>query len=133
MLQLSNLEENSFTYFEKVRYSHNLRLIIRFGFASKMEHIYFVYILTNWNKKILYVGVTNDLVRRLQEHVSSTIPGFTQKYNCKYLVYYEQFEYINNAINREKEIKGWRREKKEMLINRFNPKWNFLNSRFIRV
>ena len=97
-----------------------------------MTHSYFVYIVTNWNKNVLYTGVTNDLSRRLQEHFTGAIPGFTQKYHCKFLVYYEQFEYIYDAILREKELKKWRREKKDLLINRFNPEWNFLNSIFIR-
>ena len=77
-----------------------------------MNRDYFVYILTNLKKNVLYVGVTNDISRRLHEHISGAIPGFTKKYNCKDLIYYEQFDYINNAISREKEIKGWRREKK---------------------
>ena len=98
-----------------------------------MEHDYHIYILTNWKRNVLYVGVTNNLSRRLQEHISGTIPGFTKKYNCKELVYYEQFEYINNAIQREKELKGWRREKKDKLVNSFNPEWKSLNHRFIRI
>ena len=98
-----------------------------------MKYKYFIYILTNWKKDVLYVGVTNDISRRLGEHFSGSIPGFTQKYNCKYLVYYEEFDYINNAIRREKEIKSWRREKKNLLIQKFNPDWNFLNERFIRT
>jgi putative endonuclease len=97
-----------------------------------MNHQYFVYILANWNKNVLYFGVTNNLSRRLHEHFSGTISGFTQKYNCKYLVYYELFEYINDAISREKELKKWRRDKKDQLINQFNPEWKSLNDRFIR-
>lgn len=96
------------------------------------QKTYFIYILTNWSKKILYVGVTNNLSRRLQEHVSGNIPGFTQKYNCNLLVYYEEHKYINNAILREKELKGWRREKKNKLVASFNAKWESLNQRFIR-
>ncbi len=90
-------------------------------------HIYYVYLLTNKNKTVLYVGVTNNLARRLQEHISGLNKGFTYKYNCHYLVYFEKYNYILDAINREKEIKGWRREKKDMLINSFNPEWKFLN------
>lgn len=68
-----------------------------------MDNYFDIYFLTNWKRNVLYVGVTNNLTRRLKEHISGTIPGFTKKYNCKELVYYEQFDYINNAINREKE------------------------------
>ena len=92
------------------------------------DHNYFVYIVANKNKTVLYIGVTNDLQRRTYEHENGLLPGFTQKYNCHYLVYYEHFQSINDAIEREKEIKKWRREKKENLINEFNHDWKFLNS-----
>ncbi|MDK2842319.1 MAG: putative endonuclease [Anaerophaga sp.] len=90
---------------------------------------YFVYILTNKNKTVLYVGVTNDLVRRLEEHVNhkNHINAFTYRYKCYYLLYYEEHRDINQAISREKQIKGWKRIKKENLISEFNPDWNFLN------
>lgn len=94
---------------------------------------FYVYILTNWEKSVLYVGVTNDLTRRLTEHYFGIIPGFTKHYNCKYLIYYEEFKYINDAISREKELKGWSRIKKESLIKAFNPNGNFLNERFMRI
>lgn len=93
-------------------------------------HNYFVYILTNKNKTVLYTGVTNDIERRLFEHQAKEHAGkfaFTWKYNCFYLVYYEHFEYIEQAIDREKEIKGWHRDKKELLVSSFNPEWKFLN------
>ena len=77
-----------------------------------MQKTYFIYFLINWSKKVLYVGVTNNLSRRLQEHSSGTISGFTKKYNCNILVYYEEQEYINNAIRREKELKGWSGDEK---------------------
>ncbi|MFI5222113.1 MAG: GIY-YIG nuclease family protein, partial [Bacteroidia bacterium] len=76
---------------------------------------------------VLYVGVTNNLVWRLHQHVNGLTKGFTSKYNCHYLVCYEKYDQITDAIAREKEIKGWRREKKEQLINSFNPEWRFLN------
>ena len=91
------------------------------------DHNYFIYIVTNKNKTVLYIGVTNDLQRRIYEHEHGLIPGFTKKYNCHYLVYYEHFQQIDDAIGREKVLKKWRREKKEKLINEFNPKWKFLN------
>ena len=90
-------------------------------------HNYFVYILTNKNKTVLYTGVTNDLQRRIYEHENGIISGFTKKYNCHYLVYYEHFQQIEHAIDREKQIKKWRREKKEFIINKFNSSWRFLN------
>ena len=91
---------------------------------------FFVYILTNKYKRVIYIGVTNDLSRRLLEHETGKNLGFTHKYNCKYLIYYEQFEDIRHAISREKQLKHWCREKKEALINGFNPDWRFLNELF---
>jgi putative endonuclease len=92
------------------------------------RHEYFVYILTNIHRTVLYTGVTNDLPRRLAQHQDNHQPhSFTHQYNCHYLLYYEMHPYVLNAIAREKEIKGWRREKKEQLINEFNPEWRFLN------
>ena len=96
-----------------------------------IQNTYYVYFLTNCNKKVLYFGVTNNLSRRLSEHLEGKQSGFTKKYNCNILVYYEEFDYINNAILREKEIKSWRREKKNILIENFNPNWESLNHRFV--
>ncbi len=90
-------------------------------------HNYFTYIVTNKHKTVLYTGVTNDLQQRVYEHENELIPGFTKKYNCHYLVWHERFQYIQNAIDREKEIKKWRREKKNILITEYNPTWDFLN------
>jgi putative endonuclease len=84
---------------------------------------YYVYLLTNWNNKVIYVGVTNDLVRRIYEHKNKLVDGFTKKYNINKLVYFEGSQDINVAIAREKEIKKWRREKKNILVNLMNPKW----------
>ncbi|MBN2663754.1 MAG: GIY-YIG nuclease family protein [Bacteroidales bacterium] len=95
------------------------------------SHNYFVYILTNINKTVLYTGVTNDIRRRLWEHKKGVNnKSFTSKYKCFYIIFWERYQYIQDAIDREKEIKGWRREKKEDLINEFNPKWEFLNDEF---
>ena len=91
------------------------------------DHNYFVYMMTNKNKTVLYIGVTSDLQKRVNEHEHSLIDGFTKKYNCHYLVYYEHFQQVENAIAREKQLKKWRREKKENLIAEFNPEWKFLN------
>ena len=93
------------------------------------QHNYYIYILTNKHKNVLYVGVTNNIARRLFEHTveKSSKDSFTVKYNCEFLVYYEHYTRIEEAIAREKEIKKWRREKKDRLINLSNPEWNFLN------
>jgi putative endonuclease len=92
---------------------------------------YFVYILTNKYNKVLYVGVTNNLIRRVYEHKNKLINGFTSKYNVNKLVYYESFQSVFDAIKREKEIKGWKREKKVALINSFNPEWKDLYEELI--
>jgi len=85
---------------------------------------YYVYMLTNWNNKVLYIGVTNNLERRLYEHKNKLVKGFTYKYNLNKLVYIETTDDINAAITREKELKGWRREKKNNLVETINPSWN---------
>ena len=95
----------------------------------KGTHNYYVYILTNISKTVLYIGVTNNLKDRLYFH-KNPLPfskAFTTKYKCFYLIYYEHFFEIDDAIKREKEIKGWSRSKKEHLIEEFNPTWKFLN------
>ena len=84
--------------------------------------MYFIYILTNTNRTVLYVGVTNDLCRRIYEHKNHRIKNsFTERYNLEYCIYFEEYNDINIAINREKEIKKWNRKKKEELINKVNP------------
>ena len=89
-------------------------------------HIYYVYILTNVNNKVLYIGVTNDLERRCWEHKKKKNNGFTKKYNVDKLVYFEIFDLIDLAIAREKQIKGYSRFKKNDLIDKFNEGWNEL-------
>ena len=88
---------------------------------------YFVYFMTNKNKNVLYIGVTNDLKRRVYEHSNGIYAGFSKKYNCHYLLYFEEFNEIDPAIERQKELKKWRREKKEALIATQNPEWFFKN------
>lgn len=88
----------------------------------------YVYILTNWNNTVMYVGVTRDLERRLHEHKRKEIPGFTAKYNINKLVYFEQASDIQSAIAREKTIKKWRREKKDALVRNINPDWRDLSN-----
>ncbi len=86
----------------------------------------YVYILTNKTNKVLYTGVTSNLVKRIFEHKNKLVKGFTSKYNLNKLVYYEISPSITAAIEREKQIKGKKREYKENLINNFNPDWNDL-------
>jgi putative endonuclease len=92
---------------------------------------YYVYILTN-RSNTLYIGVTNNLERRVLEHRSKIIPGFTQKYNISILVYFEVFNDIHKAIQREKELKGWKRIKKINLIESRNPFWIDLSQDWFR-
>src|SRR4051812_6589049 len=89
------------------------------------EHRYFVYILTNYSRT-LYTGVTSDLEQRVAQHKQKLIAGFTSKYNIDQLVWFEEFSNINEAIAREKQIKGWTRIKKVTLIERDNSRWEDL-------
>ena len=92
------------------------------------ENQYYVYLLTNWNNKVIYVGVTNNLIRRLFEHRNKCVKGFTEKYNVHKLVHYEVTSDVGSAIAREKEIKKWRREKKNRLVETTNPDWKDLSA-----
>ena len=85
-----------------------------------------MYLLANKHNNVLYTGVTNDLIRRVYEHKNKLVAGFTQKYNVDRLVYYEVCSGIVVAIEREKQIKGWSRKKKQDLINALNPEWDDL-------
>ena len=92
-----------------------------------MEELFYTYILTNKNHTVLYIGVTNDLKRRLKQHKQKSNKGFTGKYNVEKLVYFESSPYVENAIKREKQLKKWNRTWKENLINEMNPDWNDLS------
>ncbi len=94
-----------------------------------MSRTYWIYILASRSRN-LYAGVTNDLQRRMIEHRQGLVPGFTSRYHIFRLVHCEQFADIRDAIAREKEIKGWRREKKILLIERDNPAWRDLAESF---
>ena len=97
-------------------------------------HTYYVYILTNKHRTTFYIGVTNNLKVRLQQHIDSVIQNthsFVSRYKLEYLVYYETHTWIQEAIAREKELKGWRREKKLFLIKSFNENFTFLNHLFL--
>ena len=87
------------------------------------QNTYYVYILTNWNNKIMYVGITNNLQRRLYEHQHELVDGFTKKYHIHKLVYYDCCGEVTSAIAREKEIKGWTRARKNALVESKNPNW----------
>lgn len=90
--------------------------------------------MSNEYRTTLYIGMTNDIQRRMAQHSfdsQNSKKSFVGKYKCIYLVYYESFEYPKEAIAREKELKKWRREKKNKLISEFNPKWESLNNQII--
>ena len=87
---------------------------------------YYVYMLTNKSNTVLYTGVTNDLLRRVYEHRNHLVDGFTSKYNTCKLVYYDITDDVRSAIEREKQLKGWTRTRKDELINSLNPEWNDL-------
>ena len=91
----------------------------------------YIYILTNEYNKVLYIGVTSNLVKRIYEHKNKFIDGFSKKYNLKKLVYYETIENITTAIEREKYLKGKTRKYKLDLINKTNPNWEDLYERII--
>jgi len=94
-------------------------------------HNYYVYMLTNRNKTVLYIGVTNDLKNRIywHSHPEANSKAFTAKYKCFYLIYWEHFTEIQQAIAREKQLKGWSRAKKDKLVNSVNPTWEFKNDK----
>ena len=88
--------------------------------------MYYVYILSNWDDSVLYIGVTNDLPRRLYEHKNRLADGFTSKYNVNKHVYFENTHDVRSAIEREKQLKGWTRAKKVGLVSKLNPAWKDL-------
>ena len=86
----------------------------------------YVYILTNYTNTTLYIGVTSDIIKRIYQHKTKCVDGFSKKYNLSKLVYYEQCFNIESAIKREKYLKGKTRQYKNDLINKFNPEWKDL-------
>lgn len=88
--------------------------------------MYYTYILVNHNNRVMYIGITNDLQRRICEHKSGKIPGFTEKYRVNKLVFYEAYREVTAAIAREKQLKGWSRSKKNSLVEMMNPEWKNL-------
>jgi len=97
------------------------------------KRYYYVYIITNLYKTVFYVGMTNSLKRRLGEHESAQIPGFSSRYKCKYLVHYDKYDDVLIAISREKTIKKWGKNKKKALVTKNNLEWKFLNERIYKV
>ena len=92
----------------------------------RREHRYYTYIMSS-RTGVLYIGVTNNIEIRVQQHKKGTFDGFTKKYRCHRLVYYEVYDYIQSAIGREKQLKGWTRAKKIALIESTNPRWRDLS------
>jgi putative endonuclease len=92
------------------------------------ERRYYVYLLSNQHHTVMYVGVTNDLQRRMWQHKNKAVPGFTSRYNIDRLMYFESFRDVSAAITREKQLKGYGRVKKIALIKRENPSWTDLSA-----
>ena len=88
--------------------------------------VYYTYIMANQSNSVIYIGVTNDLERRVYEHKNHMIAGFTHRYNVEKLVYFEMTSDVNDAIRREKQLKKWSRQKKNALIELLNPEWKEL-------
>ena len=88
----------------------------------------YVYMMTNRSRVVLYIGVTNDLASRVWQHQNASVAGFTSRYKADRLVYYELYEQPSDAISREKELKAWRRSKKNALVDAFNPLWADLST-----
>ncbi|MDX1828780.1 MAG: GIY-YIG nuclease family protein [Lutibacter sp.] len=91
----------------------------------------YVYFMTNKNNKVIYIGVTSNIIERVYQHKTRVYKGFTSKYNCEKLVYFEEFNDINQAINREKQLKAGNRNNKVKLIEGMNPQWNDLSNDWI--
>lgn len=91
-----------------------------------MPNSYYTYVMTNQSNSTLYIGVTNNIERRSLEHVSGAGAAFTSKYKINKLVYFERYTEITDAIRREKQLKGWKRAKKDALVNQVNPEWKNL-------
>ena len=89
---------------------------------------YYVYILTNQYNNAMYIGMTNDLRRRVYEHKTGAFDGFTKKYNVHKLVYFENCHDMNDAIKREKQLKNWSRVKKNALVEQKNPEWKVIET-----
>src|SRR5260221_13524267 len=103
------------------------------GGQMPREYCYYVYIMQSASRRALYTGMTNNLRKRVWQHKNHLFEGFTDDYNATRLVYWESFDDVANAINREKQIKRWRREKKIWLIQRLNPGWKDLAADWVET
>lgn len=90
------------------------------------DYDFWVYIMASVHDSVLYLGMTNDLARRISEHRAGELPGFAKKYRCRKLVYYEHYQQVHDAIARETQLKKWSRLKKAVLIGQLNPRWSDL-------
>lgn len=95
------------------------------------DHDYWVYMMSNNTRSTVYIGVTNDLLVRISQHRRGEIAGFTRDYHCVHLVHCEHYRDIRDAIAREKQLKGWRRAKKNALIEETNPRWDDLAAEWL--
>ncbi len=93
----------------------------------KTKHQYYLYIISNKHNSTLYIGVTNDLERRMFEHKNKLVSGFTAKYNVNKLMHFEDFQYVNDALKRKKQLKNWNRQWKIDLIEKENKEWKDLS------
>ena len=98
------------------------------AYRNRMGKVGYVYILSNFKRTVFYIGVTSDLETRIQKHKNNQGSSFTKKYNLRYLMYFEEFSNIEEAIEREKQLKNWHREWKINLIKEFNPDMNDLST-----
>ena len=98
----------------------------------RKDYIFYVYIVSNYERNVFYIGFSNDIIRRMIEHKNGIGSVFTKKYNLKYLVYYEEYQYVFDAIAREKELKKWKREKKLNLIKTINSEFKDLSIRLFK-
>lgn len=103
------------------------------GVSMRREYLFYVYIVQSASRRALYIGMTNNLHKRVWQHKTHAFEGFTDHYNATRLVYWESFDDVRTAIDREKKLKSWRREKKLWLIARFNPGWKDLAAEWYKT
>jgi putative endonuclease len=99
----------------------------------RREYLFYVYMVQSASRRALYIGMTNNLHKRVWQHKTHAFEGFSDHYNAVRLVYWESFDDVRNAIDREKQLKSWRREKKLWLIARFNPSWKDLAAEWYKT